>query len=106
MQERLPPRLQEAEQQFRHTCLELTAPIAVPDLRNDFRPDYKKLGILKQQFPDTPILALTATATQQVLCREVAPLRFIASWACPLLPTAAVSHSSTWAGTPSIWTAA
>lgn len=33
---------------------------------NDFRPDYKKLGILKQQFPDTPILALTATATHQV----------------------------------------
>jgi ATP-dependent DNA helicase Q1 len=32
---------------------------------NDFRPDYKKLGILKQQFPETPILALTATATQQ-----------------------------------------
>ncbi|KAL4440297.1 hypothetical protein ABPG75_003298 [Micractinium tetrahymenae] len=37
---------------------------------NDFRPDYKKLGILKQQFPDTPILALTATATQTV-CDDV-----------------------------------
>ena len=38
------------------------------------RPDYKKLGVLKQQFPDVPILALTATATQRV--REVhgAPL--------------------------------
>ncbi len=33
---------------------------------NDFRPDYKKLGILKQQFPDVPILALTATATHRV----------------------------------------
>ena len=33
---------------------------------NDFRPDYKKLGVLKQQFPDVPILALTATATQRV----------------------------------------
>ena len=30
------------------------------------RPDYKKLGVLKQQFPDVPILALTATATQRV----------------------------------------
>ncbi|KAK9809014.1 hypothetical protein WJX72_007915 [[Myrmecia] bisecta] len=33
---------------------------------NDFRPDYKKLGVLKQQFPDVPILALTATATDRV----------------------------------------
>lgn len=30
------------------------------------RADYKKLGVLKQQFPDTPIIALTATATMQV----------------------------------------
>jgi hypothetical protein len=35
---------------------------------NDFRPDYKKLGILKQQFPDTPIIALTATATLEARC--------------------------------------
>jgi hypothetical protein len=28
--------------------------------------DYKKLGVLKQQFPDTTIIALTATATMQV----------------------------------------
>lgn len=28
--------------------------------------DYKKLGVLHQQFRDTPILALTATATPQV----------------------------------------
>lgn len=33
---------------------------------NDFRPDYKKLGILKQQFPEVPIIALTATATHRV----------------------------------------
>ncbi|KAL3130511.1 hypothetical protein ABBQ38_15564 [Trebouxia sp. C0009 RCD-2024] len=37
---------------------------------NDFRPDYKKLGVLKQQFPDVPILALTATATQRV-CNDL-----------------------------------
>ena len=29
--------------------------------------DYKILGILKRQFPNTPILGLTATATQRVL---------------------------------------
>ncbi len=32
----------------------------------DFRPDYKKLGLLRQQMPDVPILALTATATAEV----------------------------------------
>lgn len=34
---------------------------------HDFRPDYKILGILKRQFPNTPILGLTATATSKVL---------------------------------------
>ncbi|XP_067138640.1 ATP-dependent DNA helicase Q1-like isoform X1 [Centruroides vittatus] len=34
---------------------------------NDFRPDYKFLGILKRQFPNVPILGLTATATSRVI---------------------------------------
>eukprot|EP00775_Hariotina_reticulata_P010922 gene10922-11077_t len=52
---------------------------------NDFRPDYKKLGVLKQQFPQTPIIALTATATAQVcgdilnILRIVGAERFSAS---------------------------
>ncbi|KAK1417668.1 hypothetical protein QVD17_26800 [Tagetes erecta] len=33
---------------------------------HDFRPDYQSLGILKQKFPKTPMLALTATATARV----------------------------------------
>jgi bloom syndrome protein len=32
----------------------------------DFRPDYVKLNILKENFPEVPLLALTATATEQV----------------------------------------
>lgn len=33
---------------------------------HDFRPDYRVLGCLKQNFPDVPLMALTATATQSV----------------------------------------
>lgn len=44
---------------------------------HDFRPDYKKLGILKSQFPDCPIIGLTATATSKVLddVREILSLK-------------------------------
>ena len=43
---------------------------------HDFRPDYKALGILKRQFPNAPLLGLTATATSKVLedCREMLSL--------------------------------
>ncbi|KAK3101107.1 hypothetical protein FSP39_000993 [Pinctada imbricata] len=34
---------------------------------HDFRPDYKFLGIMKRQFPEVPILGLTATATTKVI---------------------------------------
>ena len=34
---------------------------------HDFRQDYKILGILKRQFPNAPLLGLTATASEKVL---------------------------------------
>lgn len=34
---------------------------------HDFRPDYKFLGIMRTQFPKTPIIGLTATATSRVI---------------------------------------
>ena len=33
---------------------------------HDFRPDYRALSELRTQFPDTPVMALTATATERV----------------------------------------
>jgi len=33
---------------------------------HDFRPAYRNIGSLKEMFPDTPLLAVTATATERV----------------------------------------
>ncbi|XP_053575104.1 ATP-dependent DNA helicase Q1 [Bombina bombina] len=58
---------------------------------HDFRPDYKLLGILKRQFPNSPLIGLTATATshvltdaQKILCVQK-PVTFTASFNRPNL---------------------
>jgi len=40
---------------------------------HDFRPDYRQLGILKHHFPNIPMLAVTATASERVRsdCAEI-----------------------------------
>lgn len=58
---------------------------------HDFRPEYRQLATLRSQFPDAPMMALTATATERVRHDIIAqlhlrsPARYIASFNRPNL---------------------
>src|SRR5213078_3368630 len=44
---------------------------------HDFRPEYRKLAQLRDLFPETPLMALTATATRRVQSDIVKQLRLL-----------------------------
>jgi ATP-dependent DNA helicase RecQ len=46
----------------------------ISEWRHDFRPEYRQLATLRVLFPDTPFMALTATATERVRQDIVAQL--------------------------------
>ena len=49
---------------------------------HDFRPAYRKLAMIRQRFPQVPIMALTATATPVVVedCINVLGMRNVAKF--------------------------
>jgi ATP-dependent DNA helicase RecQ len=63
----------------------------VSEWGHDFRPEYRRITVLRERYPKVPILALTATATRRVrtdierllMLRE--PLRFVAGFNRPNL---------------------
>jgi ATP-dependent DNA helicase RecQ len=58
---------------------------------HDFRPEYRQLAQLRQHFPDVPMMALTATATERVrgdIAKQLhlrQPARYVASFNRPNL---------------------
>ncbi|PKB83322.1 MAG: DNA helicase RecQ [SAR202 cluster bacterium Io17-Chloro-G9] len=69
---------------------------------HDFRPDYRNLNTLRREFPEVPVIALTATATEKVREDIAAQLdlqdaaRFISSFNRANLTYAVESKSTSW----------
>ena len=67
-----------------------------------FRPDYKNLSILKSRFPDTPVMALTATADRTVrqdigdILKLSEPQIFVSSFDRPNLSLAVLPGQKKW----------
>lgn len=69
---------------------------------HQFRPDYQRLHVIRARFPDTPVMALTATADRAVrsdigsLLRLAEPRMFVASFDRPNISLAVLPGQQKW----------
>lgn len=74
----------------------------VSEWGHDFRPEYRRIAILRERYPHAPILALTATATDRVrgdierLLDLRNPLRFVGSFNRPNLRYSVFEKRDAW----------
>lgn len=60
------PFLDEVKQQVGISAIAIDEAHCVSEWGHDFRPEYRQLITLRQRYPDLPMMALTATATERV----------------------------------------
>ena len=66
LSERFQPFLEILHQQVGISAFAIDEAHCVSEWGHDFRPEYRQLQLLRQFYPDIPIIALTATATDRV----------------------------------------
>src|SRR5436853_818421 len=77
--------------QWRVNLLAIDEAHCISEWGHDFRPEYRRLAELRSQFPEVPLMALTATATERVRLDIVKqlrlrePKRYVASFNRPNL---------------------
>jgi ATP-dependent DNA helicase RecQ len=85
------PEFQGALQRWNLRHIAVDEAHCVSEWGHDFRPEYRQIASLRDRFPDVPIAAVTATATQRVrddiegFLRLRAPQRFVAGFNRPNL---------------------